>query len=164
MVSLRRTILLPLACILIINTPLIAHSEEVGKWLQRDIFTEKNGRFVSDQTLRCRIPFGGDYYLKRYIEAPTDLISRDNAIAVSTRVLIANRVVLAHLQGSDKTPAEVISYKPCRPSETREAELDFTLRLIMTREGIRIETTDKRSGNAAIENFTWSQVLGSETE
>ena len=164
MVSLRRTILLPLACILIINTPLIAHSEEVGDLLRRDIFTEKNGRFVSDRTLRCRIPFGAPVYLKHYIEAPTDLISRDNAVAVSTHMHIINRVVMASMLDPDKTPVEAMSHILCWPSENREAELDFTIKVIMTREGVRIETTDNRSGDTSIENFTWSQVLGSETE
>ena len=142
----------------------MAHSEDVVKLLQQELVTEKDGRFFHGQTIRCRIPTGAPVYLERHIEAPSDLISRDNAVYVSTRVLFSNRVFLLSILNPDITLGEAVSYIPCRPSEPPEAGPDFTVSIIMAREGMRIVTTDTKLGDTAVDNLTWAQVLGIEEE
>ena len=143
-------------------------SADVGTLLQRDLLTEDNGRFVHDQTIRCRFPTrdGGQKtgYFKRHIEAPSDLISRDNFVYVSTRVLFTNRAFLASILDPTMTLTDAMSAVQCGPVDPPATGVDFTISISMHTDGIHVETTNTKSAATAVDNLSWADVLGMEDE
>ncbi len=157
-----------LIALLVLSRPLLGESEiDVRTLLKRELVAEVGGKLLHDQVNRCQIllppTLGGGlsdpFHVQRHIEAPADLISRDNFVLVSARIFLNNRVVLAQALAPEITPAEAVGALRCRPVDQSVTQIDFLIKVIMDADGVQLEVRDTGSGKWSLERSSWAQML-----
>lgn len=151
-----------LSGLLLMLWPLWVQGDAFSNLLQRELVRAHDGRWIIEHSLECRFREQAPVYINRYLEAPNTEISRDVAVFLSTRLLFAHQAHLTLLLDPDADPLETVSAMPCRLSEPA-AKPDFKITAIMHSDGIRVETVDVASGNAAVDELAWEQVLAEPT-
>jgi hypothetical protein len=93
-----------LVLIALSHVPALALDDDERTLLKREFVVHGDGKYTHEQINLCRMllpnALGGGYtdpfYVKRHIQSPAELMSRDRFVALSTRIVLTNRIVFAH--------------------------------------------------------------------
>ena len=135
--------------------------------LKQELVVHSGGKYTHDQTNVCRMllpdSLGGGYtdpfYVKRHIESPSEIMSRDRFVSISTRILLTNRVVFAHTFAKNITVAEAFDAVNCTPVEAPQKAVDFDVSVVMQEHGIQIKILDTASGKKSLDELSWAKML-----
>jgi len=144
--------------LLIASYASVVMGQPLSDLLQQEIVTDVGDRLVVQHTLECRLLDLEPVYLNRYLEASSDLISRDVAVFLSTRLLFAHQAHLMHSLTLDVDPEDLSPTMPCRLSNP-VATADFSINAIMNSDGIRVETIDVTTGETAVDFLEWAELF-----
>ena len=131
--------------------------------LGADLVGSERERWVHEQRVRCDFPMRGaitrGVVVHRRIDAPQNLVSRDNFVYVGTRLLFSNRVFLALMLEPGTSIADALGAIRCSPVEAN-TPADFRIELRMHEGGVRVKTTDVGRGHSVVDDLSWPDVLG----
>ncbi len=146
---------------------LAATPTDIKAKLKADVVTKKGGKLTIDRFRVCQLvrpkALGGGvsepFQVKSHVEAPTDIISRDNFIALSTKVGINLRVSFAKAHIKGMTPYEALTALRCKVIDAPIGAVDFEAAIHMSKDGMQLEVTETATGNIERQTQLWSQVF-----
>ncbi len=148
-----------------------ASGESLSTVLTRNLVEVSEGQYVHTQINRCRIATSGDneassqvVSVSREIVAPESLLSRDQFVAISTQLMVRNRIALASILWPGIEPIDALAAIECRRAIDPANEIDFRLAVGMATAGVTMETTNVKTGKNAIDQFEWNEVINLETD
>jgi len=165
--------ILTLACVALNGaTAEDTENADVDAILGSDLVEKVSGRYVHEQVNFCRMTNSEPgatgplpiVTISRYIEAPADLLSRDQFVSISTQLLLRNRLALVSVLRPGIDPVAAAQAVACRPRAGSEGSIDFRIHIAMSRSGIDIETTDEASGKRGLDHVDWVEILNLEAE
>lgn len=144
-----------------------ASETETKTLLRMDLVIERDGKYVQDQTDECRIQLPAThgegrlepFHIRRHVEAPSDLMSRDNFISIVTRFLVTHRVALASILVPDLSTMDALTAIRCAVVRKPPIEVDFVVNLVMDERGIKVEVLDTSSGERSLDEKSWDEIL-----
>lgn len=169
-----RTSLLPVATIVLMGftafpiQPFAKATDDIRAKLSSDVVAEKDGTFTIDRLRICRLfrpkELGGGvtqpFQVKSHAEAPVNVISRDNFVALLAELAVNLRVSFAkgHIEGM--TPLQALTALRCKLIEAPIGNVDFEVQVHMNKDGIQLEVTETASGHKNRQTQLWDQVFG----
>ena len=101
--------------------------------------------------------------VRRNIDAPDDLLSRDQFVSISTQLMVRNRIALASILRPGMDPIGALSAIECRRAVDPTNVIDFHIAVRMTPAGVTIEMTNAKTGKQGTDRFEWDEILNLET-
>lgn len=136
--------------------------------LKADFVTAKNEKFTIDRFRVCQLvrpaELGGGasevFQVKSHAEAPVDVISRDNFVALLAEVGVNLRVSFArgHIKGM--TPQQALTSLRCKVIAAQSGPIDFDVDIRMDNDGMQLAVTDTATGQVDKQTQQWAQVFG----
>jgi hypothetical protein len=102
--------------------------------------------------------------VSREIVAPEGLLSRDQFVAISTQLLVRNRIALASILWPGIDPMDALAAIECRRAADLVNASDFSIAVRMAPTGITMETTNIKTGNNATDQFEWDEIINLGTD
>jgi hypothetical protein len=166
-----RTLAIPaifLFCSFVLLGQAIAAPTDIEAKLKANVVTKKGGKLTIDRFRICQLfrpqELGGGvtktFQVKSHAEAPADIISRDNFVALLTEVGINLRVSFAkgHIEGM--TPLQALNALRCKLIDAPIGAVDFEAEIHMSKDGMQLEITKTATGDVDKQTQLWSQVFG----
>lgn len=147
---------------------LAATPADVEAKLKADMVTAKNEKFTIDRIRICQLfrpkELGGGasepFQVKSHAEAPVDVISRDNFVALLAEVGVNLRVSFArgHIEGM--TPRQAMTALRCKVISAPSGPIDFEVDIRMNNDGMQLAVTEIATGKVEKQTQQWAQVFG----
>jgi hypothetical protein len=146
-----------------------ASGESLNSVLTRDLVELSEGQYVHTQINRCRVAASGEdlaqvVSVSREIVAPESLLSRDQFVAISTQLMVRNRIALASILWPGIDPLDALAAIECRRAADLANASDFRIAVRMTPAGVTMETTNIKTGNNATDQFEWDEIINLGTD
>jgi hypothetical protein len=149
------------------QAPVLALDDDERMLLKRELVVHGDGKYTHEQINLCRVrlpgTLGGGYtnpfYVKRHIESPAELMSRDRFVALSTRIVLTNRVVFAHSFSAKISVAEAFDAVKCTSITAPQESVDFEISVVMRSDGIQVRILDTASGKKSLDTLSWAKML-----
>lgn len=145
-----------------------AGSTGIEAKLKADVATKKGGKLIIDRFRVCQLfrpkDLGGGvtkpFQVKSHAEAPADIISRDNFVALLAEVGVNLRVSFAkgHIKGL--TPLEALNALRCKLIDAPIGAVDFEAQIYMSKDGMQLEITNMATGEKDRQTQLWTQIFG----
>ena len=148
-----------------------ASGESLNAVLTRDLVAVSDGQYVHTQINRCRVAASGGsgglaqvVSVSREIVASESLLSRDQFVAISTQLMVRNRIALASILWPGIDPLDALAAIECRRAADLVTASDFSIAVRMTPAGVTMETTNIKTGNNATDQFEWDEIINLGTD
>lgn len=125
-----------------------------------DIVQVRNGKFVIDGTLVCEVAPEAKQapvtlQVKTHSEAPTNVVSRDWFVAISTVLELDIRAGIVRASGLGVN-LDNISAVDCEKRPEVSGDSDFDVDIQMTVDGVTFAMNDNSTGETATLDHTWA--------
>jgi len=156
---------------IVLAVSVTASGESLNSVLTRNLVEVSGGQYVHTQINRCRVATSGGsgdlaqvVSVSREIVAPESLLSRDQFVAISTQLMVRNRVALASILWPGIDPLDALAAIECRRAADLVNASDFRIAVRMTPAGVTMETTNIKTGSRATDQFEWNEIINLETD
>ena len=157
-----------LFCFFVLSGQAFAEPTDIEAKLKANVVTEKGGKLTIDRFRVCQLvrpkDLGGGatepFQVKSHAEAPANIISRDNFVALLTEVGVNLRVSFAkgHIKGM--TPGQALNALRCKLIDAPIGTVDFEAEISMSKDGMQLVVTETATGNVDRQTQLWSQMFG----